>query len=424
RIGTEFRAGRLDFIDGALAHQQTPADAADQNGKAWVAMLRIKSAAGLARRVGGAGGETIQVSAHQLRRPALRDVAGEVHRALVAIDRQHGAHDGGVGPLQVVDLNGKQQCGAGQPLRFVGPEIALIEIERRLAIELIEDIAYGSRHLPAGSEQVPSAGAAMADPDGSAIEADAGNDPGARRAIGPDQRLLGVGAVAGQSPGQRNVRADGFTDTGYQLAAVDVQAVGQDEHAREVVGVERPPERLAEVPGAVRVADLLPAQPQLRRFETYCCRDYFVVTDVVVVDLPTGAAAEHMGGRKHGAQLFVSAAAGKRLTRAKVEHERGVADVPLGTPAGLTVPDDMLSAHFKKSRTSVPGQPSKRARRRLAAAAERSVMDCDVLRPYRSFPVKIDALQTIEFANHFFAKATPSPRDGSLPNNAPAQRPA
>src|SRR6476660_1490349 len=215
-IRTEFRSYRLDFVDGALAHQQTPADAADQNGKAWVAMLRIKSAAGLARRIGGAGGETIQVSAHQLRRPALRDVAGEGHRALVAIDRQYSAHDRGIGPLQVVDLDGKQQCGAGQPFRFVRPEIALVEIERRLAIELIEDIARGSRHLPAGSEQVPSAGAAMADPDGAAIEADAGNDAGARRAIGPDQRLLEVGAVAGQSPGQRNVRADGFADPGYQ----------------------------------------------------------------------------------------------------------------------------------------------------------------------------------------------------------------
>jgi hypothetical protein len=125
----------------------------------------------------------------------------------------------------------------------------------------------------------------MADPDGSAIEADAGNDAGARRAIGPDQRLLKL------APSPANPRSTGrldrwFADAGYQLAAVDVQAVGQDEHAREVVGMEGPPERLAEVPGAVRVADLLPAQPQLRRFETYCCRDYFVVTDVVVVDLP------------------------------------------------------------------------------------------------------------------------------------------
>ena len=319
---------------------------------------------------------------------------------------------------------GNNNAGAGQPLGFVGPEIALIEIERRLAIELIEDIAYGSRHLPAGSEQVPSAGAAMADPDGSPIEADAGNDAGARRAIGPDQRLLEVGAVAGQSPGQWDVRADGFTDPGYQLAAVDVQAVGQDEHAREVVGMERPPERLAEVPGAVRVADLLPAQPQLRRFETYRCRDYFVVADVVVVDLPTGAAAQHMGGRIHGAQLFVPAAAGERLTRAEVEHERGVTDFPLGLPAGLTVPDDMLSAHFKKSRTSVLNGFQNAPVRRLRAAAERSVMDCDVLRPYRSFPVKIDALQTIEFANHFFAKASPSPRGGSLPDSARARRPA
>jgi hypothetical protein len=125
--------------------------------------------------------------------------------------------------------------------------------------------------------------------------------------------------------------------------------------------MERPPERLAEVPGAMCVADLLPAQPQLRRFEAYRCRDYFVVADVVVVDLPTGAAAQHMGSRIHGAQLFIPAAAGEHLARAEVEHERGVADFPLGPPAGLTVPDDMLSAHFKKSRTSVLNGLQKRA---------------------------------------------------------------
>ena len=83
---------------------------------------------------------------------------------------------------------------------------------------------------------------------------------GARRAIGADQRFLEVGAVAGKPAGQRNFVADDVADPGHQLAAVDVQAVGQNEHAGEIVGLQRTPDRLAVVPRPLRIADILPAQ--------------------------------------------------------------------------------------------------------------------------------------------------------------------
>ena len=51
-----------------------------------------ESGAGLPRGVGGAGREPIEIAAHQLRDPAFRHVAGEGHRARLAIDRQDGAH--------------------------------------------------------------------------------------------------------------------------------------------------------------------------------------------------------------------------------------------------------------------------------------------------------------------------------------------
>ena len=67
---------------------------------------------GLARRQGGAGGETVEVPAHQLRGPILRNVAGEGHRPRLAIDGENSADDVVLWPFGIEDPQRKQQTGS------------------------------------------------------------------------------------------------------------------------------------------------------------------------------------------------------------------------------------------------------------------------------------------------------------------------
>ena len=91
----------------------------------------------------------------------------------------------------------KQQPGARQAPRFFLAQIALVEIERRAAVELEQHIAARAGDLAPRPELVPAAGAAMADADCRTIEADRRHHVFARRAIGANERLTKIGAVAG-----------------------------------------------------------------------------------------------------------------------------------------------------------------------------------------------------------------------------------
>ena len=187
----------------------------------------------------------------------------------------------------------------------------------------------------------------MADPYGRTIEAYSRDGAGAGRTIGANESLLKIGAVAGQSAGQRHRRTDDLADAGNELAAVDVQAVGQHEYAGKVVRIERQTECLAVVPRALRIGNLLPAQAQPRCAETDGGGDDFVIVDVVIVDLSAGAATQNMSGGKHAAQLLVAGAAGQRIAAAEIEHQRRRARiVAQRRPARTLVPDDLLNAHL------------------------------------------------------------------------------
>jgi hypothetical protein len=98
-----------------------------------------------------------------------------------------------------------------------------------------------------------------------------------------------------QAAGQRNLGADDAADPRHQLAAVDVEAVGQNKHAGKVVGPQRAPERFAVVARPLRIVDVLPAHFQPRGAEADGGGDDRVVVDVVIVDLAAGAAAHDMG---------------------------------------------------------------------------------------------------------------------------------
>ena len=61
-----------------------------------------------------------------------------------SVDGEDGAHDVLVGLRRIADQQREQQAGAGQALGILLAEIALVEIERRLAVELVQHVAAAS----------------------------------------------------------------------------------------------------------------------------------------------------------------------------------------------------------------------------------------------------------------------------------------
>ena len=144
-----------------------------------------------------------------------------------------------------MDAQREHQAGSRQTFGLVLAEIAFVEVERRLAVQLEQDSALRARDPASRPELVPITGAAMADPYRRAIEADCAHHALARRTVGADQGLLEARAIAGQSARQRYGGTDHAGDAGDQLAAVDAQTVGENEDAGQVVGCQRPADRLA-----------------------------------------------------------------------------------------------------------------------------------------------------------------------------------
>ncbi len=165
----------------------------------------------------------------------MRHVACERHRALLAIDGKHRAHHAVFRPLRIADLEREEKGGARQAFG-VFAEITLIKIERGFAVEFEKDVALGLGDTPSRSEYVPTAGAAVAEADARTIKADGRDAALTRRVVGADQRFNECRAVAGKTAGDRNIGADRTGDARNQRAAVDLEAVGKNEDAGQVVG--------------------------------------------------------------------------------------------------------------------------------------------------------------------------------------------
>ena len=264
-----------------------------------------------------------------------------------------------VGPLRIEDLQWEQEGAARQRLRVVFAEVAFVEVEGGLAVELEQHGAARARDLAARAEHVPAAGAAGADPDAPPVEADAGHETAARRAIGADERLAEGGPVAGQPSGQGHVRADGVRDPGDELAAVHVQSVRQDKNAGEIIPLERPADRLAADPGIGRLPKGGMGEAHGRRGETDRHRHQRVVADVVPEDLAPGAAADDAGAREHAPQLLRRF--GEELASAEVENEMRLGKgAARRSPTRRLVPEQFCNLHGRarldESRPRVGGQ--------------------------------------------------------------------
>src|SRR5579872_1245003 len=145
-------------------------------------------------------------------------------------------------------LDRKKQGRTRQAFRILRPEVTLVEVESWLAIQFEQNVSGRSRHLPPRSEQVPSAGAAVTDSDCLAVKADSDHHAAPRTAIASDKRFREIGAVASKSSGQWNAGPDRGDHAVDEFAAVDVQTVGQNENAGEIVRAQGPANSFAAGP--------------------------------------------------------------------------------------------------------------------------------------------------------------------------------
>ena len=118
--------------------------------------------------------------------------------------------------------------------RGVLAEVALVELERGLAVELVEHVGRGAGDHPLGAERVPAAERPAADPQPRSREGDR-QDAGRAELAVPDQ--LGAGearAVAGETPGDRTPGGRRAREAGDQRRPVDLKALGEHQHVREI----------------------------------------------------------------------------------------------------------------------------------------------------------------------------------------------
>ena len=332
------RACRFQLVRGALAHEQTPADAAHQNGELIAVAGVTNPAGGLTCGERGARGQPVEIPAHQLRCPSFRHVAGKSHRPRAMVHGENGAHDVVVRMLRIENPEREQQARAGQAACVLVAEITFVKIQRRLAVKLEQHVAARTGDLPARSEFVPAAGAAMTDTDRRPVEADCRHHPPVRRTVRADQRFLKSRAVAGKSARNRNAFARRAGKPGNQFAAVHIEPVGQNEHADEVGRCQRAADRFAAGARMLRAMRRLAGHAQRRCVEADRNSGDLFVSDVVVADLTACAASENVRARKHGAQLAIARAAGERLPGTKKKHEIG-----FGPVAGSAFPARALA---------------------------------------------------------------------------------
>ena len=120
-----------------------------------------------------------------------------------------------------------------------------VEIESGFAVKFEQNISARPGHLPPRSEQIPTAGAAVADSDGAAIEADTDHHARPGNAVTSDKRIRKAGAVAGQSARDRDSWPDRSDQPVDKFAAIDVQTIRKHEYPGQIFPAQSSPDGLA-----------------------------------------------------------------------------------------------------------------------------------------------------------------------------------
>ncbi len=183
------------------------------------------------------------------------------------------------------------------------PEIRLVEIERRVAVELVEDVALGPGDGAQRPERLPAAHRCVADPQMVAVQADGGDALSACCGVVDHPGLGKVGPVPGQTARDRNALGHTACKTSRQVGAVHVQAVREHEYVAQRGIVQPPCELLADRVARLRLGDARGGGPQAGLVERHCGGDHRVIDDRVADDLAGSRATNDGSSFEVAAQL-------------------------------------------------------------------------------------------------------------------------
>src|ERR1700722_14833550 len=220
RLLAQYFPYTFHFLLDALLEHQLAADATDEEGQ--LGGDRPRQEAG-PRRAGGAVDQPVAVGLGEPRMGPSGNAPRKGQALLLFVNRQYGAHQRGC-PRARPHAQGKQQAGGGQTLGMFA-QVLLIESERRAAVQLKEDIAFGARHQPLGTEGVPTTQRTEANLEPASVQADGSNGAFLRNAIPEYQCFAKARAITRQTARHGDTVGQVFSQAANQVAAVDAQAV-------------------------------------------------------------------------------------------------------------------------------------------------------------------------------------------------------
>ena len=254
----------FDLFFDALLHHELPTDTAHQE-------RQLRSLAAEPGEAGFGGGrravdQIVDVGLHELRRAALGMSPAKVMDPSCSFTDRTVRTTPSPPCASVTTIgNSKTRC---RQLRGMVAEIRLVEIERRVPVELIEHVALGAGDGAQRPERLPTAHRSVANPQMVAVQTDGGN---ALRARCGSSSITQVSAKSVPSPDRPPVidtpSAHPARETAREVGAVHVQAVREHEHMAQRGIVQLPRELLADLVARLRLGNLRRGGPQARLLE-------------------------------------------------------------------------------------------------------------------------------------------------------------
>ncbi len=272
----------------------------------------------------------------QLRDRTFGDVTGERHRVRCVVDTDDRTDERLVGMITPTNDERVEQRARGELLRLLA-QIALVQLERGLVIELEEHVPVRASDETLRAEGHPPAGTAVADHERITVETDRAHHPRNRGAAEARPGRAETRTVAGETARHDDAVADCAPDPADELGAVHARSVREHEDGAKILPGElgsnsRPGrERITHRrDGPLRTADARPRTLDRHR------RDGAVL-DIVRDDLAARGAAEEECRRIALLQLGMARFV-ERLGRAEVHDPIGVGDrrrALIAPPSGL-----------------------------------------------------------------------------------------
>ena len=234
-LAAQHRADRFHLLVDALAHHQLAANAADQDREA-LATAGLHLPGALGRHL-GAVEQFVGARMHQFQGTVQLDRPGQRQAAAALVNAQNGSNQPDRLAIRAQNRERKEQPGGRQVLGVLA-EIALVDVQRGLAVKFIKNVAVAARDRALGAKGLPSAKAPVREDQRVAVQAQSDH-----LLVGDTLRAPGPGlpegaAVAGQAAGQRDALAHHRGDPLDQGAAVDLRSGSEDQHGAQIGAAE------------------------------------------------------------------------------------------------------------------------------------------------------------------------------------------